>query len=374
METNVVENEGGRFLQLSVEAAIRIGMLALIFIWSLSIIRPFTQIVLWGIILAVALYPLYLGLAQRLGGRRKTAAVLITLVALAVLLVPSWRFFSRTIGEAREVAEKAEAGTLQVPPPTEKVREWPLIGERAYGLWSEASRNIAATIERLRPEMASFGKWALRALAGIAGTVLQFLVSIIIAGVLLTSGEKSRAFSVKFASRLAGPQGEEFVRLAVATVRSVFKGVLGIAVIQSALAAVGMLVLGVPGAMIWALLVMICTIIQLPAILVLGPVMVWAFATQSTTAAIIFTVYGLLVSASDGVLKPLLLGRGVDVPMLVILLGAIGGMVMSGIIGLFVGAVVLAVAYQLMMAWVEQDADLGMFSTAGAPVPVEGDA
>jgi predicted PurR-regulated permease PerM len=374
MEANVQDGQGARFLQLSVEAAIRIGVLALIFVWSLSIIRPFTQIVLWGIILAVAVYPLYVGLARRLGNRPKTAAVLITLVALAVLLVPSWRFFARTIGEAREVAEKAEAGTLRVPPPTEKVRDWPLIGERAYGLWREASSNLDATLERVKPEVASFGKWALKSLAGLAGTVLQFLVSIIIAGVLLSSGERSRAFSVKFASRLAGPQGEDFVKLAVATVRSVFKGVLGIAVIQAALAAIGMLVLGVPGAMIWALLVMICTIIQLPAILVLGPVMVWAFATQSTTAAIIFTIYGLLVSASDGILKPLLLGRGVDVPMLVILLGAIGGMVMSGIIGLFVGAVVLAVAYQLMMAWIEQDADLGMFSTAGMPAPVEGDA
>jgi predicted PurR-regulated permease PerM len=374
MEVNASQTEGGRLVSLSVEAAIRIGVLALIFVWSLSIIRPFTQIVLWGIILAVALYPLYLKLERRLGGRPKTAAVLITLVALAVLLVPSWRFFGRTIGEARAVAEKAEAGTVQVPPPPEGVRDWPLIGEPAYGLWSEASRNIDVTIERLRPEMASFGKWALRTLAGLAGTVLQFLVSTIIAGALLSSGEKSRAFSIKFASRLAGPQGEEFVRLAVATVRSVFKGVLGIAVIQAALAAVGMLVLGVPGAMIWALLVMICTIVQLPAILVLGPVMVWAFATQSTTAAVIFMVYGLLVSASDGILKPMLLGRGVDVPMLVILLGAIGGMMMSGIIGLFVGAVVLAVAYQLVMAWIERDPDLGLFSTSGAPVPVEEDS
>jgi len=248
------------------------------------------------------------------------------------------------------------------------------IGERTYSLWNGASRNLEATIQRLHPEVVELGKWALSALAGLAGTVLKFFVSILIAGVFLFTGERGRDFSVKLATRLAGPPGADFVRLAVMTIGSVFQGVLGIAVIQAALAAVGFLFIGVPGAMVWALLVMILAVMQLPPILVLGPVMVWAFATQSTTAAVIFLIYGLFVSVSDSFLKPLLLGRGVDVPMLVILLGAIGGMIMSGIIGLFVGAIVLAVAYQLMMAWLEQDADLGMFSTAGVAVPAEGDA
>lgn len=374
MEADASKTEQIKFVKWSVEAAIRIGVLALIFLWSLQIVRPFVQVVLWAAILAVAIYPLYLGLARRLGGRGKIAAFLITVAALAVLLIPSFKFFGATVQEAREVAEKAEAGTLKVPPPPDGVRDWPLIGERTYVAWNAASRNLDETLERLKPELASAGKWGLSAMAGLAGTVLQFFISILIAGILLSTGEKGRDFSVKFATRLAGPQGKDFVRLTTATIRSVFQGVLGIAVIQSALSAIGLLLIGVPGAMVWALLVMILAVMQLPPILVLGPVMVWAFATQSTTAAVIFLVYGLFVSVSDSFLKPLLLGRGVDVPMLVILLGAIGGMIMSGIIGLFVGAVVLAVAYQLMMAWLEQDADLGMFSTAGVAVPAEDDA
>lgn len=374
MPEAVLVNEDARFVKRAVEAAIRIGVLFLIVMWALQIIRPFVSVVLWAVILAVAIYPLYAGLAKRLGGRGKLASFLITMALLAVLLVPTWKFFGATIEEAREVAAKAEAGTLRVPPPAEGVRDWPLIGERTYAFWDGASRDLEATLERKQPELASAGKWALSALAGLAGTVLQFLISILIAGVLLSTGAKGKDFSVRFATRLAGQQGDDFVRLSVATIRSVFQGVLGIALIQSALAAIGMLVLGVPGAMIWALLVMILAIIQLPPILVLGPVMVWAFATQSTVAAVIFLVYALLVSVSDTILKPLLLGRGVDVPMLVILLGAIGGMIMSGIIGLFVGAVVLALAYQLMMAWVTDDADLGMFSTAGVAAPAEGDA
>jgi predicted PurR-regulated permease PerM len=374
MEAEVTGTEDAQFVKRAVEAAIRIGVLFLIVMWALQIIRPFVSLVLWAVILAVAIYPLYAGLAKRLGGRGKLASFLITLALLAVLLVPTWKFFGATIEEAREVAAKAEAGTLRVPPPAEGVRDWPLIGERTYAFWDGASRDLEATLERKQPELASAGKWALSALAGLAGTVLQFLISILIAGVLLSTGAKGKDFSVKFATRLAGLQGADFVRLSVATIRSVFQGVLGIAVIQAALSAIGLLVIGVPGAMVWALLVMILAIMQLPPILILGPVMVWAFATQSTVAAVIFLVYGLFVSVSDTFLKPLLLGRGVDVPMLVILLGAIGGMIMSGIIGLFVGAVVLALAYQLMMAWVTDDADLGMFSTAGVAAPAEGDA
>jgi predicted PurR-regulated permease PerM len=366
--------EDARFVKRSVEAAIRIGVLVLIFLWSLQIVKPFITIVLWAIILAVAVYPLYTGLAKRLGGRTRLSAFLITAAALGVLLVPSWKFFGATVEEAREVADKAEAGTLEVPPPPDGVREWPVIGESTYELWYGASRNLDATVQRLKPELTAFGKWAVASLAGLAGTVLQFFISILIAGVLLSTGERGRAFSEKFATRLAGPQGEDFVRLTVMTIRSVFQGVLGIAVIQAALAAIGFLFIGVPGAMVWALLVMILAVMQLPPLLVIAPVIVWAFATQSTTAAVIFLVYGGFVSISDTFLKPLLLGRGVDVPMLVILLGAIGGMIMSGIIGLFVGAVVLAVAYQLMMAWLEQDADLGMFSTTGAEVPPEVEA
>ena len=374
MEAESTRVEDARFVKRTVEAAIRIGVLVLIFLWSLQIVKPFITIVLWAIILAVAIYPLYTGLVKRLGGRTKLSAFLITVAALAVLLVPSFKFFGATVEETRAVAEKAEAGTLQVPPPPDGVKEWPLIGDSTYEIWNDASRNLDATVQRLKPELTAFGKWALAALAGLAGTVLQFFISFLIAGVLLSTGDKGRVFSEKFATRLAGPQGADFVRLAVMTIRSVFQGVLGVAVIQSALAAIGFLFIGVPGAMVWALLVMILAVMQLPPVFVVGPVIVWAFATQSTTAAVIFLVYGLIVSGSDAFLKPLLLGRGVDVPMLVVLLGAIGGMIMSGIIGLFVGAVVLAVAYQLMMAWLEQDAGLGMFSTAGAPVPAEGDA
>lgn len=374
MNTPALTNEDREFVKRAVEASIRIGVLLLIAIWSLQIIRPFIDLVLWSVILAVAVYPMFAGLAKRLGGRRRLAATLITLMALAILLIPTWKFFGAAIDEAREVAAQAEAGTLRVPPPPEGVQEWPLIGERTYAFWAQASQNLEATLQQIQTELQAFGTWALRSLAGLAGTVLKFVLSIIIAGVFLSTAGKGKDFSVMFATRLAGPQGADFVRLSVATIRSVAQGVIGIALIQSALSGIGLLVVGVPGAMIWALIVLVLAVMQLPPILVLGPAMVYVFATSSTVTAVIFLVYGLIVSASDSFLKPLLMGRGVDVPMLVILLGAIGGMILSGIIGLFVGAVVLALAYQLMMAWLKQDTDLGLNSETDISLPTESDA
>ena len=353
-----------RFSRQVVEAALRVGVLVLIGAWTLQIVRPFAEIVIWAVILAVAIHPLYAGLARRLGGRTKLSAALVTAVALAILLVPSAEMLGVTVGEARAVAEQAEAGALRVPAPPAGVREWPLVGERTYSFWFGASRNLDATLETLEPEIRAVGRWGLSSLAGLTGAVVQFAVSIFIAGVLLVSGEGAGAFAVRFATRLAGAQGERFVHLAVATIRSVARGLLGIAVIQAALAALGLAAIGVPAAMLWALLVLILAIMQLPPLLVLGPIMVWAFATQGTVAAVVFLVYGLLVGVSDSFLKPLLLGRGLEVPTLVIVLGAVGGVVTAGLIGLFVAPIVLAVAYQLLMAWIEQDADRGTLAPA----------
>ncbi len=153
----------------------------------------------------------------------------------------------------------------------------------------------------------------------------------------------------------AGDRGPEIVALATATIRGVMQGVIGVAFIQAILSVIGMVIVGVPAAGIWAALVMILAVIQLPPILVLGPIAAWVFSFTSTGPAVFFLIWALLVSGCDGFLKPVLMGRGVDAPMLVILLGALGGMMLSGIIGLFVGAVVVAITYTLFMAWIEEE-------------------
>lgn len=345
------KSEDVQFVKRAVEAAIRIGVLALLTLWVFQIVRPFISPVLWGVIIAIAVLPAYRGLTNRLGGRRKLTAALLTVLALALLLVPAVKFFGEVIDGTRNLATQLDAGTLTIPPPPAKVATWPLVGDHLNDAWSLASSNLDSAIERYQPQLKAIGAWLLSAGGGLGIGVLQFVISIIIAGVFLATGEAGGNAARRIATRFAGEQGAEFTEMAEKTIRSVALGVLGVAIIQSLLSLIGMVVVGVPAAGLWALIVLIIAVIQLPPILVLGPVAVYVFSTASTVPAVLFLIWAIIISVSDAFLKPLLLGRGVNVPTLVILVGAIGGMMLSGIIGLFVGAVVLALGYQLFMAW-----------------------
>ena len=345
--------EDTQFVRRAVEAAIRIGVLALLVVWSFMIVRPFVMPVLWGVIIAVAVFPAYNYLTAKLGGRRRLTASLLAVFALALLLVPAVKFFGGTFDVVRSVAAQMDAGTLAVPPPPEKVSGWPLIGEDVHSIWSQASTNLEATLKRYKPQVRAFGGWLLSFVAGLGMSVLQFVISIIIAGVFLAQAGSGKGAAVRVATRLAGDNGPALTNMTEKTIRSVAIGVLGIATIQSILGGVGMVVAGVPAAGLWALLILILAVIQLPPLLVLGPAAVYVFSSASTVTAVVFLIWAIIVSGSDTFLKPLLLGRGVDAPMLVILLGAIGGMMMSGIIGLFLGAVILAIVYQLFVTWLE---------------------
>jgi predicted PurR-regulated permease PerM len=339
------------FVRRNVESAIRIGVLAFLVVWSFRIIRPFFEPVMWGVIIAVAVFPAYSALAARLGNRRKLSAALLVVVAMAALLIPSVHFFGDTVDGIEHVAKRLEAGTLTIPPPSEKVRDWPLIGGDVDEVWQLASTNLKAALNRFRPQLEGISKRLLSAGAGLGLGILEFFISIIIAGVFLVAAGSGKAAAVRIGQRFAGDDGAGFVVLAEKTIRSVAIGVLGVATIQSVLGGLGMAVAGVPGAALWALLILFVAIVQLPVMLVLGPIALYVFSAESTVTAVIFLVWAVLVSFSDTVLKPLLLGRGVEVPTLVILIGAIGGLVSSGIIGLFLGAVVLALVYQLFVAW-----------------------
>jgi predicted PurR-regulated permease PerM len=207
----------------------------------------------------------------------------------------------------------------------------------------------------IEPQLKEYGPKILLMVAGLGLALIQFLISLIIAAVLLANAESCKRASHAIFRRLAGEQGEEFVNISAATIRSVVQGVLGIAIIQSVLAGIGLIALDVPGAGIWALMVLFLAVIQLPPLLVLGPIIFYVFSTSAMTPAVLFMIWSIVVSVSDSFLKPLFLGRGMDIPMLVILLGAIGGMMMSGLIGLFVGSVVLSLGYKVFQAWLMDD-------------------
>lgn len=341
------------FSEDAIDSAIKIALLFLLVIWCFNIVKPFAMPVLWGIILAVALFPLFNLLKRLLGVSNKLTATLLTLITLAILIVPTIMLTSSMIDSGKQLSNKIESGTLTIPMPSDSVKEWPLIGEQTHQAWSLASTNLEAAANKYKEQIKDIGKTLLSGVAGAGGTVLQFILSLIIAGVLLANAEWGQKLAHALAIRVAGSNGEEFASLAGNTLKSVAQGLVGIALIQGVLSAFGLLVMDVPAAGVWVVLIVFLAIIQLPPILILGPIAAYVFTTHDTTPAVLFLIYALIVSVSDAFLKPMLLGRGVDIPMLIILLGAIGGMILSGIIGLFVGAVVLSLGYKLFIAWLD---------------------
>ena len=340
----------------SLETAIRIGLIALLVWFCFLVLKPFLIPVIWAIIIADAVFPFYRKLENSMGGRTKLTATLFTLAALALLLVPTIMLFGSLADSFKVLSAGLNSGTLTIPPPADSVAAWPVIGESVHKFWQAASVNLQATLQGIGPQLKEIAGGLLASGAGLILSVIQFSISILIAGVFLAKAEESRAISILIFRRVTGEKAAELVDLSNATIRSVAQGVLGVAIIQSLLAGIGMLAAGVPGAGFWALLVLILAVIQLPPILILGPVIFYVFSVSSTTVAVIFAIWGIFVSISDSFLKPLFLGRGMQIPMLVILIGAIGGMMLAGIIGLFVGAVVLSLGFTIFQAWLDSEA------------------
>lgn len=338
---------------IAIEIAVRLGVIFLILAWCIQILSPFIGLVLWGAIIAVAIYTPFLKLVDKLGGRKKLAVTLIAVGSIAVVLIPVISLSSSMMESATTIGHQINTGTLKISPPAESVKDWPLIGEKAYGFWSQASVDLSALLHKYPDQLSMAGKKLLGAAKGVGAGVLQFIVSMLIAAVFLSSAESVGAAVHKFATRLAGDKGEPMLTLTTATIRSVAVGVIGIAFIQAVLGGLGMMFAGVPAAGLLAIVILILAIAQLPPILVLLPVIFYVFSVESTTVSVIFMVWSVLVSVSDAVLKPIFLGRGVEAPMLVILLGAIGGMLTAGIVGLFIGAVILALGYTLFQVWLD---------------------
>ena len=339
---------------LSIEIAIRLVLIFLILAWCLQILSPFISIVAWAAIIAVAVNQPFLKLVAKLGGKKKLAVFITAAAGLAIIVVPVVSLSTSMVHGATTLGGEITSGQISIPAPPDYIQQWPLIGEKTYQFWLQASQNLGELLQRYPHQLSVAGKTLLGAATGVGAGILQFVVSMLIAAAFLLHAESAAASMRKLACRLAPQEGEDLLEMAVSTTRSVAVGVIGIAFIQSVLGGVGMLAAGVPAAGLLAIFVLILAIAQLPPILVLGPVAFYVFSAESNTVAVVFLIWSILVSSSDMVLKPLLLGRGVDVPMLVILLGAIGGMLTSGIVGLFIGAIVLALGYKMMGAWLNR--------------------
>lgn len=342
------------FPATAIETAIKLSVIFLLVLICLKILDPFLMMIFWGTIIAIALYPLYLKLKNILGGREKLAAIIYTLLALSILITPAIIIADSLIKVSQTARQKIEVDGLHIPAPEESIREWPIVGETIYDTWSMATTDPDKTLERFSPQIKKIVNVGLSSIAGAGAAVLQFMFSIIISGVLVINANGAYKLSKTIARRLAG-EDTNYADTTINTIRSVAQGVIGVALFQSTLSAIGLYFMNVPGWGFWSFLVLVVAIAQLSPILVLGPIAAYLFNVTDTTPAVIFTIYILIVSMSDNILKPLLMSRGVDTPILIILLGAIGGMLMSGIIGLFTGAVILALSYKLLVEWIHKD-------------------
>jgi predicted PurR-regulated permease PerM len=337
-----------------IQIAIRLCLLAALVIWCFVIIRPFIPILAWGMVLAVAVYPLYQWLSDRLR-RPNLAAGIITLTAAAIVIGPATWLGLGLVDGLRTMAEQLGSDRLSIPSPPDAIKTWPLVGDRLYDLWVQASTNLEAVLAQVAPHLKPLAGSALAAMAGVGLDALQFLAAVILAGFLLPSGPRLVEASKTIVAKLLPQRGEDFVALAGTTIRSVSQGVIGIALIQSFLFGVGLKFAGFAHAGLLAFVVMILSILQLGAALVLIPCVIWIWMTKTFATALLVTVYLVLVGLADNVLKPLVMGRGLTTPISVIFIGLLGGTLAHGLVGLFIGPIILAVGWELMMAWVRDD-------------------
>jgi predicted PurR-regulated permease PerM len=338
------------------DVLIRAGLLLVMVLLCYRIFAPFLTLMSWAVILAVMCYPLHRSLAARMGGRQGWAASTLVVLGLTLVVAPTAVLTSSLGDSVHGLISGVQHNTLHIPPPRDGVATWPLVGKKLHALWLQAHTDLPALVASLQPKVDELAKAALRFVAGIGVDILKFIASMIIAGILMAYGGAGQRGSEAVFARVAGSaRGREFARLSTQTIRAVALGVLGIALIQSLIVGIGLVVAGVPWPGALAAVVLVLGIAQVPAAVVILPVIgyLWWGGQYAHGDAILYTVLLLVGGSVDNVLKPLMLGRGVDAPMPVVLIGALGGMATAGILGMFVGATILALGYQIFMGWVD---------------------
>jgi predicted PurR-regulated permease PerM len=335
----------------TIDLAIRLGFIGLLGYWSFRVIAPFLTIGLWSAILVVALYPLFHRLALRLNAR--VAAALVTFLCLMIVIGPVTWLGLGMISGARYLVASLDDGQLAIPPPPAFVKGWPIIGERLHELWSLTTTNLKIALAEALPILKPLGGTLLGIAQSALYGLLELLVSIAVAGFLFTRGPQLADALSAFLDRALSHRGRDLVQLAGATIRSVSRGVIGIAFLQAILAGAGFVVAGIPAPGVLAFLALLLGIIQIGPTILLVPIVVWSWTTLEVTHATLFTAYMVLVALVDNVLRPLLLARGLATPMPVIIVGVIGGAIAYGIVGLFFGPIVLSVAWTVLVAWAQ---------------------
>jgi len=334
------------------DTILRIVVLFLLIAWCIGIILPFLEPVIWGAIIAIAVYPFFAMVRRWLGNRNMLAGILLTLLILVLLLLPTAWVIKSLVEGIQSLVIQFRSQTLVIPPPDASVAGWPLIGKPISEIWLLASQSLESVITTYREPLSKLGISILGPLGGFGRSLIMLFVSVIIAGVFLIKADASVDFVRKLIHRLTGERSDEIIPIVGVTIKNVAKGILGVAFFQFLTAGTLFLLAHVPLAGLWAFAVLVFGILQLPSGFIIVPVIIYLFSVKELMPAILWTIPLVVIALSDNVLKPLLMGKGSTVPMLVIFLGAIGGFIFSGFIGLFTGAIVLSVGYNLMVHWI----------------------
>ncbi|MBL7857585.1 MAG: AI-2E family transporter [Cyclobacteriaceae bacterium] len=334
-----------------IQLVIQLGALVFIFGWCFQIISPFISPIIWGIIIAITIYPLFVWLSTKLKGKQKLSSILITVALLALIIVPVIFLAESLVDGVKHLREVLNLNKDLIPPPGENTKNWPSFAQPLVAAWQLASENLQAVMVQYKDQLTAVGKFLLGLVALTSVGILQFVLSIILAGIFLAYSDEGGKLLRNIYVKLAGDKGDELARVSEEIIRSVVKGILGVAVIQTLMAGIGFVVAGVPAAGLWTFFCLIFAIIQIGVGPIVIPVAIYLFNTADTKTAIIFAIWAVITLVSDNILKPLLLGRGAPVPMLVVFIGAIGGFMATGFLGLFLGAVILALGYKLFLSW-----------------------
>jgi predicted PurR-regulated permease PerM len=333
---------------------LRLAVLGLLLYCVVLVLYPFSSIILWSVALAVSLYPLYDRLLIPLRGRRRLAAVLITFLAFLLLALPAVWLAVTLTDSMRVLYGKIDFSSIRLLAVPDSIKAWPLIGEKLHSLWIFAIGNFGDVLVKLAPQLKVLAGVFLRVGVETARGLVSLLIAIAVMGCLFPSAPTIVGYMRAFARKLDPVRGEKFVELTGATIRGVGRGVVGISALQSVLAALGFVAAGLSQASLLACAVLIFGIVQIGAAFVIIPVIVWTWTFMDTAPAIVFTVYMVMVNSIDNVLKPFLLGRGLEAPILPILIGVIGGVLAFGIGGVFLGPVVVTVIWTLFLAWIDE--------------------
>jgi predicted PurR-regulated permease PerM len=333
-----------------------IQLLALAFLirWCFQILDPFFTPIIWAAILAVALYPLQQKLKKLLRGRGILAAILITVFFLGVFISLVGWLGIRTGAEIKSEITAFQEGKLKIPPPSEKVKDWPLVGRKVFVVWTQLSSGVESFIQKYPDEIKSASNHMLQLVKTSGSALLVFVLAILMSGVFLCYARESAEFAKRFFSRLMNTAHFDVSSIAAITIRNVVRGILGVSLIQSLLAGAGFFIAGIPYAGIWTLLCLILAIIQVGILPVTLGVLIYIWTAGNTTTAILLTIWMIPVGILDNILKPIMMGKGAPVPMLIIFLGSLGGFMYSGFVGLFTGAVILSLGYRLFDVWLKE--------------------